>query len=146
MPTRTPRTGVAKIRSVAAEGREARISKTSGAGNWGAVTGNLRYFADRFGTPRASIEGTTLSYDLIREHAAWSAPDIWITGDGKRAELICEGDHRGPGSIVFLDLESLTVIASARIGVFPDGITFVPPPRSLRCPCVLFASCPQLHS
>ncbi|HKP30611.1 MAG TPA: helicase-related protein, partial [Gemmatimonadales bacterium] len=44
-----------------ADGREARISKTSVAGNWGAVAGELRYFADRFGTPRASIEGTTLS-------------------------------------------------------------------------------------
>ena len=70
-----------------ADGREARVSKTSVAGNWGAVAGELRYFADRFGTPRASIEGTTLSYDLIREHAQWSAPDVWITGDGKRQGL-----------------------------------------------------------
>jgi hypothetical protein len=70
-----------------ADGREARVSKTSVAGNWGAVAGELRYFADRFGTPRASIEGTTLSYDLIREHAQWSAPDIWVTGDGKRQGL-----------------------------------------------------------
>ncbi|HKP28989.1 MAG TPA: hypothetical protein VJU15_06285, partial [Gemmatimonadales bacterium] len=36
---------------------------------------------------RASIEGTTLSYDLVREHAQWSAPDIWVTGDGKRQGL-----------------------------------------------------------
>ena len=52
-----------------ADGQEARVSKTSVAGSWGAVAGSLRYFADRFGTPRAAIEGTTLAYDLIREHA-----------------------------------------------------------------------------
>jgi hypothetical protein len=69
------------------DGREARISKTSVAGNWGAVAGSLRYFADRFGVPRASIEGTTLSYDLIRDHAAWSAPEIQVTGDGRRQGL-----------------------------------------------------------
>ena len=52
-----------------ADGQEARVSKTSVAGSWGAVAGALRFFADRFGVPRASIEGTTLSYDLVREHA-----------------------------------------------------------------------------
>ncbi len=70
-----------------ADGREARVSKTSVAGSWGAVAGSLRYFADRFGVPRASIEGTTLSYDLIREHAAWSAPEIRATGDRRRQGL-----------------------------------------------------------
>ena len=39
------------------------------------------------GSPRASIEGTTLSYDLIREHAAWSPPEIQVTGDGRRQGL-----------------------------------------------------------
>ena len=32
-----------------ADGQEARVSKTSVAGSWGAVAGTLRYFADRFG-------------------------------------------------------------------------------------------------
>jgi ATP-dependent helicase HrpA len=29
-------------------------------GSWGAVAGTLRFFADRFGVPRAGIEGTQL--------------------------------------------------------------------------------------
>ena len=70
-----------------ADGREARVGKTSVAGSWGAVAGTLRYFADRFGVPRASIEGTTLSYDLIRSHAVWSHPEIWLVGEGKRQSL-----------------------------------------------------------
>jgi hypothetical protein len=42
-------------------GEEARVSKTSVCGSWGAVAGTLRFFADRFGIPRASIEGTQLA-------------------------------------------------------------------------------------
>ncbi|MGH7656756.1 MAG: DEAD/DEAH box helicase, partial [Gemmatimonadales bacterium] len=52
-----------------ADGQEARVSRSSVAGSWGAVAGNLRYFADRMGIPRAAIEGTTLPYDLVRQHA-----------------------------------------------------------------------------
>ena len=70
-----------------ADGREARVAKTSVAGSWGAVAGSLRYFADRFGVPRASIEGTTLPYDLIRSHAVWSHPEVWLVGEGKRQAL-----------------------------------------------------------
>ena len=52
-------------------GEEARVSKSSVAGSWGAVAGALRYFADRFGIPRASIEGTQLAPDLLRRHATF---------------------------------------------------------------------------
>jgi hypothetical protein len=71
-----------------ADGQEARVSKTSVAGSWGAVAGTLRYFADRFGTPRAAIEGTTLPYDLIREHAAWGAPSVRVGGPRKHQRLV----------------------------------------------------------
>jgi hypothetical protein len=52
-----------------ADGREARVSKTSVCGSWGPIAGDLRYFADRFGVPRASIEGTQLPIGLIRRYA-----------------------------------------------------------------------------
>jgi ATP-dependent helicase HrpA len=71
-----------------ADGQEARVSKTSVAGSWGALAGTLRYFADRFGTPRAAIEGTTLAYDLIREHAAWGAPAVRLGGPRKHQRLV----------------------------------------------------------
>jgi hypothetical protein len=51
------------------DGEEARVSKTSVCGSWGAIAGDLRYFADRFGIPRASIEGTQIPLDLIRRYA-----------------------------------------------------------------------------
>jgi hypothetical protein len=52
-----------------ADGTEARVSKTSVAGSWGAIAGNLRYFADRSGIPRAAIEGTQIPMELIRRYA-----------------------------------------------------------------------------
>jgi len=73
-----------------ADGQEARVSKTSVAGSWGAVAGTLRFFADRFGIARASIEGTTLSYDLIRSYARPDAPRVILTGPRKHQRLAAE--------------------------------------------------------
>jgi ATP-dependent helicase HrpA len=73
-----------------ADGQEARVSKTSVAGSWGAVAGNLRYFADRFGVPRAAIEGTTLSYDLVRRYATLGPPRVVLGGPRKHQRLMIE--------------------------------------------------------
>jgi hypothetical protein len=70
-----------------ADGQEARVSKTSVAGSWGAVAGTLRFFADRFGIPRASIEGTTLSYDLVNRYAIAGPPRILVIGPRKHQGL-----------------------------------------------------------
>lgn len=69
------------------DGQDARISKTSVAGSWGAVAGNLRYFADRFGTARASIEGTTIPFDLVRRYASYGAPQVVLAGHKHRQGL-----------------------------------------------------------
>lgn len=50
-------------------GEEVRVSQSSVCGRWGPVAGDLRYFSDRYGRTRGSIEGTQLPFDLIREHA-----------------------------------------------------------------------------
>jgi ATP-dependent helicase HrpA len=76
-----------------ADGQEARVSKTSVAGSWGAVAGNLRYFADRFGVPRAGIEGTTLPYELIRRFAAWGAPRVSVGGPRRHQRLAVSRDR-----------------------------------------------------
>ncbi|HEV8446756.1 MAG TPA: DEAD/DEAH box helicase [Gemmatimonadaceae bacterium] len=68
-------------------GEEARVSKTSVCGSWGAIAGDLRYFADRFGNPRASIEGTQLPADVVREFATTADPDVVYDADHKRSPL-----------------------------------------------------------
>jgi hypothetical protein len=90
-----------------ADGQEARVSKTSVAGSWGAVAGALRFFADRFGVPRASIEGTTLSYDLIREHAALGAPRVVLTGPRKHQGLAVERRRSYFGFDLDTEIEAL---------------------------------------
>ncbi len=53
-----------------------RVSRGSVCGAWGGIAGEIRYFADRFGVPRAAIEGTQLPYDLIRSYARPGAPEV----------------------------------------------------------------------
>jgi len=69
------------------DGTEARISKTSMAGSWGAVAGNLRFFGDRNGIARAGIEGTTIPYDLIRKNARKGEPVVSVSGARKHRHL-----------------------------------------------------------
>ena len=70
------------------DGHEARVSKTSVCGSWGAVAGSLRYFADRFGVPRASIEGTQLSMDLINKYAERHPPELVLDAERKHAPVL----------------------------------------------------------
>ena len=71
-----------------ADGQDVRIGKSSLAGNWGATAGTVRYFADRFGTPRASIDGTTIPLDLVRQNAKRGAPMVRMTGGRKQPQRL----------------------------------------------------------
>jgi hypothetical protein len=68
-------------------GLEVRVGKGSVCGSWGAVAGTVRYFADRFGVPRASIEGTQIPYDLVRRYARRGAATLVYDASRKRAPL-----------------------------------------------------------
>jgi hypothetical protein len=70
-----------------ASGDEARVSKTSVCGSWGAIAGELRYFADKFGNPRASIEGTQVPADLIRRNARVGDAELIYDPERKHAAL-----------------------------------------------------------
>jgi len=53
-----------------------RVARGSVCGAWGGIAGAIRYFADRFGIPRAAIEGTQLPYDLMRSYARPGQPEV----------------------------------------------------------------------
>jgi hypothetical protein len=57
---------------------------------------------------------------------------LLVEADGHRAQLVCEGDHRGPGSFVWLDLAGASVLDAVPVGVFPDGLALVPATPSPR--------------
>jgi hypothetical protein len=71
-----------------ADGMSARVSKTSVAGSWGAIAGEIRYFADRSGTPRAAIEGTQIPMHLIRKYATRGVTQIVYDPKRKGGQLV----------------------------------------------------------
>jgi hypothetical protein len=71
-----------------ADGSEARVSKTSVAGSWGAIAGDLRYYADRSGIPRAAIEGTQIPMELIRRYATRSKAELIYDPRRKHGPLV----------------------------------------------------------
>jgi len=95
------------------DGQEARVSKSSVCGSWGAVAGSLRYFADRFGVPRAAIEGTQLPMGLIRRYAERGTSRLQYDGRGKRDALVVESRLTYFG----FDLERERDV----LDVFPEG-------------------------
>ena len=58
------------------------------AGSWGAVTGVLRYFADRFGVPRASIDGTQIPIGVIRKYARRTDGDVAVVTSRSRDAVV----------------------------------------------------------
>ncbi|HEV8357103.1 MAG TPA: helicase-related protein [Gemmatimonadales bacterium] len=98
-----------------ADGQEVRVSKTSVAGTWGAVAGSIRYFADRFGVPRASVEGTTLSYELVRRHATLGPTTIVLSGPRKHQQLAASR------RLSYFGFELETVVEPLNDGI-PDGL------------------------
>src|SRR6185437_15641989 len=71
-----------------ASGDDARVSKTSVCGSWGPITGELRYFADKFGNPRASIEGTQIPYERLRPFATVTEGELLYNPESKRSPLV----------------------------------------------------------
>jgi len=64
------------------------VSRGSVCGSWGAVAGSLRYFADRFGQPRAAIEGTQLPERALRRYARRSLPTVVFERQRRREGLM----------------------------------------------------------
>jgi DNA-binding beta-propeller fold protein YncE len=62
--------------------------------------------------------------DCINAHALVMAPDF------ATALVVCEGMHTTlpatPGSIAFLDVASFSVRGSVAVGLFPDGLAYLP--------------------
>ena len=70
-----------------ADGQEVRVSKTSVCGSWGPIAGELRYFADRFGIPRGSIEGTQVPMEMIQRYATRGSGEVTYDPRRKHSPL-----------------------------------------------------------
>ena len=90
-----------------ADGQEARVSRGSVCGSWGAIAGSLRYFADRFGVPRASIEGTQIPERAIRRYARRSPPTVVFERQRRREGLVAVREMHYFGFLLERDVEPL---------------------------------------
>ena len=95
-------------------GEEARVSKTSVCGSWGAIAGELRYFADKFGRPRASIEGTQLPMDLVRRFATGDETTMRYDGDRRKAPLVMERKLEYAGFELEREIEAVDEFPAGR--------------------------------
>jgi len=64
-------------------GEQVKVSPTSVCGSWGVIVGDLRYFSDRFGRTRGSIEGTQLPHEM-----AWEFAQV------REGEMVYDPGHR----------------------------------------------------
>jgi ATP-dependent helicase HrpA len=92
-----------------ADHREARVSRGSVCGSWGAVAGSLRYFADRFGVPRASVEGTHLPEAALRRYARRGTPAV-----------VFERHRRGSGLMVVRTVEYFGFVLEREVEPLPS--------------------------
>ena len=95
-------------------GEEARVSKTSVCGSWGAIAGELRYFADRFGNPRASIEGTQLPMDIIRRFATSEEASLEYDGERRKSPLVLRRRVEYFGFELEREIEAVDVFPAGR--------------------------------
>src|SRR3954471_4415948 len=95
-------------------GEEARVSKTSVCGSWGPIAGELRYFADRFGHPRASIEGTQLPMDLIRRYATGDEAELVYDAERRKAPLVLRRRVEYFGFELEREIEAVDVFPAGR--------------------------------
>jgi ATP-dependent helicase HrpA len=64
-------------------GEEVSVSRTSFAGDHGAIAGDILYFADKSGRTRGSISGTHIPHELVREGAEPDRAEIvFVPGHG----------------------------------------------------------------
>jgi hypothetical protein len=69
------------------QGEPVRLSQSSVCNRHSAVAGTISYFADRFGLPRAAMEGTNIPFKLIRRFAAAVDPEVEYRTDARRPGL-----------------------------------------------------------
>jgi hypothetical protein len=106
-----------------AAGERVRLSSSSVCNSRGAIAGVVRYFADRFGVPRAAIEGTNLPFGLIKRYARRGEPRVEFREGRKRAGLLVTRTTEFAGFVLDSERRPLN-------GPFPDELR-VPARRAL---------------
>jgi DNA-binding beta-propeller fold protein YncE len=54
-----------------------------------------------------------------------NAHQVTLTPDERYGLVVCEGDHKGPGTLHAVDLAAGTVAGTVQVGIFPDSVSIL---------------------
>jgi YVTN family beta-propeller protein len=76
------------------------------------------------GLVRVDVEHAQVTGRGTLTKAECALPHVVKLAKDRRIYLVCEGDHRSPGSVLEIDKDSLAAKKRWVVGVYPDGIDF----------------------
>ncbi|HEU4453393.1 MAG TPA: hypothetical protein VFR81_10045, partial [Longimicrobium sp.] len=95
-------------------GEHVTVSKTSVANSWGAVAGEIVYFADKMGRARGSISGTSIPDEMVWEFSKPGEAEIVYDSSHRRAPLRLRRTKEFHGFVLEAEDEG--------INRFPEGM------------------------
>jgi hypothetical protein len=95
-------------------GEHVTVSKTSYANSWGAIAGEIVYFADKAGRARGSISGTSIPDEMVFEFAAAGEGEVVYDPSHRRAPLRLARTKEFHGFVLEAEDEG--------INRFPEGL------------------------
>lgn len=108
----------------------AKVVPVGGAAMFGdfSADGRLLYVPHQGLDRVTEIDTQTLAarHLALPKDRCLAAHELRRLPSGNGAVVVCEGDHREPGSLVFLDLAGWSVRGSVNVGVFPDAVIVLP--------------------
>lgn len=76
------------------------------------------------GLARVDLDGAKVERRRSFERAQCALPHVARVAKDGRAYLVCEGDHRAPGTVLEIDPVTLDVKKQWTVGAYPDGLAF----------------------
>jgi DNA-binding beta-propeller fold protein YncE len=76
------------------------------------------------GLALVDVDSGKVDKRLSFERGECQAPHVVRVAKDGRVYVVCEGDHKTPGSVLELDRESLAAKKKWVVGVYPDGLAF----------------------
>jgi DNA-binding beta-propeller fold protein YncE len=65
---------------------------------------------------------------LLSDEDCVAPHETALSTDGTKLYVLCEGDRKGPGTVLVLDPDTLDVTSTYTVGVYPDRLLVVPAP------------------
>lgn len=90
-----------------------------------AVKGAVAYVPLQAPDSLARVDLTTgkVTAQVVKPVDECRAPHAFAL-DGDRAFVVCEGDHKAPGTVLEVDPTTLATLRRWTVGVYPDGLLF----------------------